>query len=260
MKGMKRMKEMKVMKKILYIGVLLLASLSIQAQDALEQANAAYSAGEFQTALELYQQEIAEKGESATLYYNIGNCYYRLNKIASGILSYERSLLLDPGNKDARFNLEIAKLKTVDRIEPLDEFFLTGWVRSIRNSISTDEWSCFSIVCFLFLVAGAFLFFFSRKIILKKIGFFSGLAFLILVIFGNVFAYQLKKELTNRNTAILLSPTTTIKSTPDNSGTDLFILHEGTKIEVKSKLGDWSEIETADGNVGWIRSSEIEII
>lgn len=251
------------MRKIIFICIGLFAGFSIYAQESqnrLEQANSAYSSGNFETALELYQQEVAEKGESATIYYNMGNCYYRLNQIASCILFYERSLLLNPGNSDARFNLEIAKLKTVDRIEPVDEFFLTTWFRSIRNSMSTNEWSYFSIVCFILVIVGAFLFFFSRKIVLKKIGFFSGLALIIFVIFGNIFAYQLKKELTNRDTAVIFSPTTTIKSSPDNSGTDLFNLHEGTKVTVKRKLGDWSEIETADGNVGWIRSKEIEII
>lgn len=245
------------MRKIIYICFFLLTAISVNAQ---EEANAAYSAGEFEKALELYLQEVEEKGESATVYYNIGNTYYRLNKIASSILYFERSLLLDPGNKDARFNLEIAKLKTVDRIEPIDEFFLTNWFRSIRNLMTTNEWSYFSIVCFILLIAGAFLFFFSRKVSLKKIGFFSGLVFLVFVVSGNIFAYQQKKELTHRNTAIIFSPTVTIKSSPDNSGTDLFILHEGTKVDVKSKLGNWNEIETADGNVGWIRSEEIEVI
>ena len=234
--------------------------LQTQYGDNTEKANAAYAAGDFEKALELYLQVVKEKGESAAVFYNIGNCYYRLEKIAHSILYYERSLLLNPGNKDTRFNLEIAKLKTVDKIEAIDDFFLSGWFLSVRNLMSTDGWSYFSIVSFIFFIGGAFLFFFSRKIFLKKIGFFAGLGWLIFVIFGNIFAYQQKKELTNRNTAIIFSATTTIKGSPDNSGTDLFILHEGTKVEVKSKLGDWNEIETADGNVGWIRSNEIEII
>jgi Tfp pilus assembly protein PilF len=244
----------------IYICFFLLAGISLQAQDELEQANSAYASGEFQTAVDLFRQVVEEKGESSTIYYNMGNCYYRLNQIASSILYYERSLLLDPGNKDARFNLEIAKLKTVDKIEPINEFFFTEWFRTIRNSISTDEWSHLSITCFILLIGGAFLFFFSRKIVLKKIGFFSGIALLLFVIFGNIFASQLKKELTNRNAAIIFSPTTTIKSSPDASGTDLFNLHEGTKVKIRSKLGSWNEIETENGNVGWISSSEIEII
>lgn len=248
------------MKKFFILILLLTVTISLSAQEIIQQANDAYSKGEFSQAVELYQQAINENGESAAAYYNIGNCYYKLNKVAPAILNYERALLLAPGNGDIRFNLEVAKLKAVDKIEPIDEFFLTDWVSSIQNLFSTDEWSRFSIICFILLIGCLVLFFFGRKIILKKAGFYVGIALLVFVIAGNIFAYGQKKKLTNRNTAIIFSATTTIKSSPDNSGTDLFILHEGTKVEVKSKLGDWNEIETADGNVGWIKSEEIEVI
>lgn len=248
------------MKKFIYIAFALLISVSAFSQSNLEQANTAYSEGKFEEALGFYQQALTESGASAEVYFNIGNSYYKLNQVANSILYYERALLFDPADKDIRFNLEIAKLKAVDRIEPVGEFFLTKWRHSIQNLMSTNNWAYFSIVCFVLLIVCAFMFFFARIIALKKVGFFAGLVLLILVIFGNVFSYNQKKKLTNRNSAIIFSPTTTIKSSPDNSGTDLFILHEGTKVEIKSTLGNWSEIETADGNVGWIQSTEIEKI
>jgi hypothetical protein len=167
---------------------------------------------------------------------------------------------LDPGNSDIRFNLEIARLKAVDKIEPVGEFFLTSWFRSVQNLFSTDAWSKFGIVCFILLVGCLFFFFFSRKILIKKISFFAGICLFVFVIFANIFAYNQKKSLTDRNSAIIFLPTTTIKSSPSESGTDLFILHEGTKVKLKSKIGDWNEIETADGNVGWIKAEEIEVI
>ena len=237
-----------------------LAAISAPAQNAVEEANAAYIQGDFTKAIELYQQAIEENGMSASVYYNMGNCYYRLNQTASAILYYERSLLLSPGNNDARSNLEIARLKTVDKIEPVGEFFLAGGYNAVKNLYSTDQWSRMAIVSFLLLLAGLSLFFFSRKILLKKAGFYSALVLLVFCLLANAFAFSQKKKLTHRNTAIIFSPTTTLKSSPDNSGTDLFILHEGTKVEVKNKLGEWNEIETADGNVGWIKSNEIEII
>jgi uncharacterized membrane protein len=126
--------------------------------------------------------------------------------------------------------------------------------------MSTNAWSIFSILCFILLITCLFLFFFSRRIFFKKLGFFSGLVLLICVIFGNCFSYNQKKKLTQRNEAIIFAPTTTIKSSPDNSGTELFILHEGTKVKLQDKVGDWNKIETAGGDVGWIRSSEIEVI
>ena len=249
------------MKRLFFILItILLATLQLSAQDNLQTANEAYAKGDFAKAIELYETVLKEKGESATVYYNLGNAYYKANKIAPSILNYERALLLDPGNSDIRFNLDIARLKTVDKIDPVGEFFLTSWFRSVQNLLSTDAWSIFGIVCFILLIGCLFLFFFSRKIILKKASFYAGICLLVLTIFGNIFAYDQKRSLTERNSAIIFVPTTTIKSSPADSGTDLFILHEGTKVKVKSKIGDWSEIVTADGNVGWIKSGEIEVI
>ncbi|MDL2223979.1 tetratricopeptide repeat protein [Bacteroidales bacterium OttesenSCG-928-M06] len=247
-------------KLIILLFSLLLIFTHSRAESIIDQANDAYSAANFEKAAQLYKDAINQNGESAIMYYNLGNTYYRLNQIAPAILSYERALLLDPGNKDIRFNLEIAKLKTVDKIESVGDFFLTEWFTDLRNLRNTDQWSFLGITSFLLFVVCLFLFFFSRKIILKKIGFFAGLLLVVICVFCNVFAFNQKKKLTERNTAIIFSATTTIKSSPDVSGTDLFILHEGTKVEVKNKVGDWTEIETADGNVGWIPTKEIEVI
>jgi len=229
-------------------------------ENLLQQANEAFANSKFQEAAAMYEELLKENGESAIVYYNLGNSYYKLNKVALSILNFERALLLEPGNKDIRFNLEIAKLKAVDRIDKVDDFFLTVWFRSTQNLMSTDSWSNFSITCFILLIAGLSLFFFSRRVIIKKLGFYAGLGLLVCVVFGNIFAYNQKKKLTQRKEAIILAPTTNIKSSPDNSGTDLFILHEGTKVKLKNNLGSWNEIETASGDVGWIKSSELEVI
>ena len=249
------------MKKLFYIlTVILLATTHLSAQDILQAANEAYAKGDFTKAAEWYEAALKENGESATVYYNLGNSYYKANKIAPSILNYERALLLEPGNGDIRFNLEIAKLKTVDKIEPVGEFFLTSWFHSIEDSLSADAWSRFGIICFLLLIGSLFLFFFSRKILIKKSGFYAGICLLVLVIFGNIFACNQKKSLTQRDRAIIFVPTTTIKSSPSDSGTDLFILHEGAKVKLKNTIGNWNEIETADGNIGWIKNSEIAVI
>jgi tetratricopeptide (TPR) repeat protein len=232
----------------------------ISSQDVVKQANEAYTKGEFTQAIDLYQKAIEEYGKSADIYYNIGNSYYRINKIAPSILYYERALLLSPGNKDIHFNLEIAKLKTVDRIEPIGEFFLMDWYNSIQNLYNTNQWSLIALMCFILFIVSLILFFFTRKVIIKKLGFYSGIVLLTITILANIFAYGQKKKLTDRKTAIIFAATVNIKSSPDNSGTDLFILHEGTKVEIKSRLGDWKEIETVDGNVGWIKNEDIEVI
>jgi tetratricopeptide (TPR) repeat protein len=248
------------MKKFFILLIFIAGAFSVSSQDITEQANEAYTKSEFSRALDLYNQILEENGMSAAVYYNIGNCYYRMNKVAPAIINYERALLLSPGNKDIRFNLEIARLKTIDKIEPSDDFFLTEWYLSVKNLLGANQWSYFAIGSFLLFIACLVLFFFSRVIVLKKTGFYFGLVFLVFTLISNTFAYSQKEKLANRNTAIIFSPTVTIKSSPDNSGTDLFILHEGTKVEVKSRLNEWKEIETADGHVGWIKETDMEII
>lgn len=247
------------MKKIITLLFAIIA-LNVSAQDIITQANEAYSQGNFDTAANLYEQALEEHGASAQVYYNLGNAYYRMNKTAASILNYERALLLEPANGDIKFNLEIAKLKTVDKIEAPARLFLVKWYNNLQNALGTNQWSGIAIACFLILIACLFLFFFSKKVGLKKLGFYLGLAALVFCLFSNIFASRQKQELLAKNTAIIFSPTTTIKSSPDTSGTDLFILHEGTKVTITDKVGLWTEIKTADGGMGWIRSEEIEII
>ena len=246
---------------ILLLLLLQIVTFGLKAQNTdLQSAAEAYSKGEYAEAAELYKNVLEASGESALVYYNIGNCYYKMDKIALAILYYERALLLNPGDKDARFNLEIAKLQTVDRIEPVGKFFLSTWIESLQNIYGTDTWSKIGIASFLLLIGSLVLFFFSRKIILKKTGFYTGIVWVVFIITANSFAYRQKQKLVERNYAIVFAPTITIKSSPDASGNDLFVLHEGTKVLIKSKLGEWSEIQIADGNVGWIKNSDIEVI
>lgn len=249
------------MKRIVFFLFAQLFTLSLFAQEAtIKEAEAAYTKEDYTKAIELYEGLLKTHGESAEIYYNLGNAYYKANKIAPAILNYERAQLLEPGDGDIRFNLQLARQKSVDKIEPVGNFFLTEWFQSIQNMGSADAWAKTGIISFILFIGCLILFFFSKWIHLKKIGFYVGILLLVLVIFSNIFAGNQKDELVNRKGAIVFAPTVTVKSSPDASGNDLFILHEGTKVSIKSKLGDWSEIEMEDGNVGWMPSKDITII
>lgn len=256
------MKTMKDMKKILFfLLVQCLAWTAVYAQEAaIKEAEVAYTQEDYGKAIELYEDILKNNGESPEIYYNLGNAYYKAGKIAPAILNYERALVLEPGDSDARFNLQMAKQKSVDKIEPIGEFFLSKWFGSVQNMASADSWALYGIVCFILFIGCLLLFFFSRWIRAKKAGFYFGLIFLLFVILANIFAGNQKEELVNRTHAIVFTPTVTVKSSPDASGTDLFILHEGTKVSIKSTLGQWSEIELEDGNIGWMPSKDIEKI
>lgn len=244
---------------VLFFLFALCSTGSVSAQDAaLKEAEVAYTKEDYAKAIELYEEILQSEGESAAVYYNLGNAYYKAGKIAPAILNYERSLLMNPGDGDTRFNLEMARQRTTDKIEPLGEFFLVRWFNGIENIASADSWAKSGIIAFLLFIICLIMFFFARWMRLRKLGFYLGLLLLVVVIFANVFASNQKEEMENRDRAIVFAPTVTVKSSPDASGTDLFVLHEGTDVTIKSTLGEWSEIVLEDGNVGWMPSKDIE--
>lgn len=278
---------MNIMKKILFFAFGLLISIASFGQDELvkdslqvvegdsirddsqfskledvtkAEGDSAYMRDDYASAIQVYEA-LLSKGEAADLYYNLGNSYYKAGEIARAILNYERALLLQPGNGDIRANLEIARSKTVDKVEPVPEIFFVSWTKSLINSMSVDSWAVCGIVCFLLLIISLYFFIFSKQTGLKKAGFICGILFLVVTIVANVFAGQQKDELVNRNSAIVINPSVTVRSTPSESGTSLFILHEGHKVDVKdSTMKDWKEIRLEDGKVGWVPASAIEVI
>lgn len=224
------------------------------------EGDSAYIRNDYASAIQIYEN-LLKKGEAAEVYYNLGNSYYKADDIAKAILNYERALLLQPGNADIRANLEIARSKTIDKVIPVPEIFFVAWTKSLINCLSIDAWAKLGVIFFILLLVSLYLFFFSKQIAGKKTGFIAGIVFLILVILSNVFALQQKNELTDRNAAIVLSPSVTVRSTPSESGTSLFILHEGRKVEIKdNSMREWKEIRLEDGKVGWVPASAVEVI
>lgn len=224
------------------------------------EADSAYVRQNYTQAIKDYERLLSH-GVSADLYYNLGNAYYRADNITHAVLNYERALILSPGDKDIRFNLQMARSKTIDKIVPESEMFFVTWYRSLVNMQSVDGWAHMALVSLGLVIVFFLLYLFASRIVLRKIGFFCGLAFLLIFFASNIFAYQQKNVLSERTGAIIMSPSVQVKSTPAQNGTDLFILHEGTKVEITdSSLSGWTEIRIADGKEGWIETSQIEII
>ena len=194
-------------------------------------ADSAYVQGNYQKAIELYSTLLKE-GQSADIYYNLGNAYYRTEEITQAILAYERALLLSPGDADIRFNLQLARTKTIDKMVPQSEFFVVTWYRSLVNQMSVDGWAYTSLVLLALTIILALLYLFSSPVWLRKVGFFGGLLTLLFFVLANLFAWQQKQTLMHRDGAIVTGSAVSVKSTPAASGTDLFILHEGTTVIV----------------------------
>ena len=224
------------------------------------EADSAYIRGQYQQAIKDYEM-LLKQGASADLYYNLGNAYYRSENITRAVLNYERALLLSPGDRDVRFNLQIARAKTIDKIVPESEMFFFTWYRSLVNLMSVDAWAWTALIALALLIVLLLVYLFSERIWLRKVGFFGGFVLLILFALSNLFAWQQKQDLLFRKGAIVISPSVTVKSTPAKNGTDLFILHEGTKVSITDgTMKGWMGIRIADGKEGWIESNMIEEI
>lgn len=224
-------------------------------------ANQAYSEGRWADAVADYEM-ISEIGlESASLYCNTGDAYFKDGNVPKAILYYERALKLDPSYSDARYNLELLNSGIQDRISPVPEFVLKAWSRDICYLMDSDAWA----VCFVILLAAVLamilLFILSPSVAGRRTGFFAGIALMILAAFALTFSIWQKKDYVRADDAIVMRPVTSVKSSPSSeASTDLFILHEGTKVKIIDEVGSWNNIELADGRQGWIRSGDIETI
>ena len=227
------------------------------ADEWFNQANAAYNSGNYETAVEFYEKILATDMESVPVYYNMGNAYYKMREYPMAIYSYEKALKLDPSNEEVRTNLEIVNLAIVDKIEPVPQSFIERWWRSLRAMCSSDRWAWWSVAAFALLLVCLFMFLRSRRVGMRKLGFFMGIIFIIVFAFSVVFAAQLKHAANTQDQAIVMTPTVTVKSSPSDDGVDLFVLHEGTKVSVLESSNGWNKIRIANGSVGWLEMDKM---
>lgn len=256
--SMKKNKTGKKMMSVVFVIMTMLPMTTMAVTKA--EADSAYADQKYGEAITLYE-ELLKQGVSADLYYNLGNAYFRTENITRAVINYERALLLSPGDGDIRFNLQMARSKTIDKITPESEMFFVTWYNSVANLMSVDGWAYTALFAMAIAIILALLYLFSTSIGIRKIGFYGGVIAIIVFILANVFAYEQEEKLTNRNGAIIISSSVNVKSTPAKNGTDLFVLHEGTKVIVTdNSMTDWKEIVLADGKEGWVETKQIEMI
>lgn len=219
-----------------------------------EQANVAYNEGNYESALELYNNIVASEQESVPLFFNMGNTYYKMGTYPMAIYYYEKALKLDPSNADIKTNLEIANLAIADKIDPIPQSFIAkGW-NNVKDMFSSDSWATVSIFCFALLLVALFLFLRARHMSLRKAGFFVGILALLVFIFSFIFSMEKRNDVKVHNQAIIITPAVTVKSSPNENSVDLFVLHEGTKVVLLDEADGWNKVRIANGSEGWLSS------
>lgn len=249
------------MKRIINTILAILFTATVFAQsDLLQKANELYTKEQFKQSIDVYNQILMTNMESPEVYFNLGNAYYKTGQYTQAILNYERAKLLAPDDEDINFNLQVANQKVVDSIQELPGIFVVRWWNSLVNSQTTDGWAILSILSFVVFLTMLGFYFFAKTSEVKRITFWSGCFLIVFTIFSWSSAAKQKSRLVNHSEAIVMQPTVTVKSSPSETGTNLFVVHEGLKVKITDKLGDWVEIKLADGNKGWLLLESIERI
>ena len=249
------------MKRFLIYSLLLLTSLSAHASTThWEAGNKAYIDGDYAKAIEEYGAIIEEGSYSEKLYYNLANAHFKQGEMGKAILYYNKALRIAPNEEDIRHNLAIAEAQTKDRIVVIPEFFLNRWMRSVRHSMSCTAWSVMSLAAFALVLAFGLLFLLSSNIRWRKAGFYSAVCGALLFVATLSFAISSRNDMLTHDEAIVMSSAISVKSSPDRSATDLFVLHEGTKVRILSEIDEWCEVVIADGKKGWTEAKNIEEI
>ena len=256
------------MKQIIITIILAVMALPLVAANAnLDRAHQAYKQELYNEALKRYLQEAEQTGVSSALYCNIGDTYYRLKDNVHAVLYYERALLLDPSNSDARFNLEFVRGKMQLPDDAGDSWF-SNWVDQTVSRLSSNTWAIIAIITFLLFLAGVAAYLFMDNVLIRKIGFFGGAVLIVASILANLAAFHVYHKATSGNGAIVM-PESVILSTaprePRDKDEEAFRLMQGTRVEIIDSIADktsgkWLQVSTAGGHKAWINAKEVEVI
>ena len=250
------------MKKTLIL-LLLATALNAAAQTPLQlmqRGNDAYAKGDFVAAAQAYNAVLDAGYESADLYYNLGNVYYRQEEYGLSIPNYERALRLKPNFRDAKQNLDLADSKTEDQIAALPEIFLAQWAHSVVAWFSPTGWRICILILLALLGTAVVLFLLSRDYAWRKGALISGIVTLVFLLLCIACTISASVRYNRHNQAIVTAPMAVVKSSPEENSIDKLVLHEGTKVNIEETLGEWHKIQIADGNNGWLQTDEVTII
>jgi tetratricopeptide (TPR) repeat protein len=226
----------------------------------IKKGNALYQNKQYAEAIETYEQILTTGYLGSSLYYNLGNAYFRTGKLGYSVLNYERALKLDPNDDDIEYNLAIARSRTVDRIKEVPQIFLVEWWNVLLAAFSPSGWAFIVILFYLLLLFYIGFYFVTKKLNLKRLAFISGSISLgILLITIVIFVSRINRE-ESTDYGVLTESVITAKLSPDSKSNDAFVIHEGVKFEVEDRVNEWTRIRLSDGKVGWLPDKSFEKI
>ncbi len=248
------------MKKLILLLLIIGAPVLAQNTSLFEKANEAYNTGKYEVAINSYESILKNGEESAEVYYNLANAHYKLNHIAPSIYNYEKALLLDPADKTIKNNLEFANKMVLDEIKEVPKVGLSNMITNAINGFSFNTWAWIAIICAALFGVFFLLYYFSIASKWKRSFFTTSIFALLISSISLIFAFVAKNAIVNANYAIVFTEEVSVRNEPNQRGTELFLLHEGTKVEVLNTFQDWIQLELANGTTGWTNKSALKFL
>ncbi len=253
------------MKKIIFLFFLLhITALAIsnpnQALTLYKQGNLQYQKMDYNGAIKTYENILSKGLSSSQVYFNLGNSYFKSGNVPKAILNYERAIKINPDDEDIKFNLKIASLKIIDRIDNVPEVFYKRWYNHIVEIMPSNSWSATFIISLWIMFIAAAIYMVGKTTKLKKLSFIFTTLFFLISIFTYTTAASSKKMYHDDQQGVIMTSSVYVKSSPDEKGNDLFILHEGTKVDIIENFENWNKIKIANGSIGWIKLNDLEKI
>lgn len=245
---------------IVILSLLSVAVVQAQPRDRFDEATSAYSNAEYKQAIQLLHDLENEGYASFPVYYNLGNAYYKNGNLGAAMLYFEKALLQEPGNADVLHNIRVVRARTRDRVEPIPLLFFVRWWNDVQNAYLPATFFSWSVAFLWLLAASLFLFFGFRRVLLRRIALVASIATGVFFILTVVLYSTRLEQISAHSNAIIMPDETTVLSTPDATGVESFVVHEGLKVQILEVREEMYHIRLADGKNGWIPRSAAERI
>ena len=247
-------------KLVTLIGLFMVLLCTAQNDQLFEQATDAYNAGNYEKAVSFYNNILDNGKHSSALYYNLGNAYYKQNKIAESIYFYEKALLLSPNDQEIKTNLSYAQNMTIDAIDTMPETSLARLYKNVTGKLTFDQWAYLGVTFMILFVLLYILFYYSNYSTSKRFTFIGSLLALFFCIISVLFAYVQRADFDKDQPAIVFAEESTVKAEPNTNSAEVFVIHAGTKVNVLDQLEDWKKIKLTDGKTGWLPQDDIRLL
>jgi len=247
------------MKKLFYLFLFISTSVfSTDGSNPFIDGNVQYKDGKYEAAIISYESVLANGKQSAELYFNLANCYYKLHKVAPAIYNYEKGLQLNPNDQEIETNLDFARKMAIDNIKIIPKVGFEKLLADFTSSYRYDTWAWIA-VGFGFVFLCFFIGYYFSPTAFKKRIYFTGMFFVMLLLVSSVFSALFEKDrISNEKPAIVFAETASVKAEPKASSSETILLHEGTKVYILESIANWKKVQLTDETLGWINDEAIK--